>query len=136
MTDTISVHAQGIVRRDIKPDNCLINEDNVLKIVDFGVSEMFEKESDMTTAKSAGSPAFMPPEPPSNTAGSMHNGAAGPTPAQLASFVAEQQKWTPTSPGAWDNPPTVSTKPMNGKQQHTQPAAPTSYTPVLVSGTV
>jgi [calcium/calmodulin-dependent protein kinase] kinase len=34
----------------------------VLKIVDFGVSEMFEKESDMMTAKSAGSPAFLPPE--------------------------------------------------------------------------
>lgn len=34
----------------------------MLKIVDFGVSEMFEKESDMATAKSAGSPAFMPPE--------------------------------------------------------------------------
>lgn len=37
-------------------------EDDALKIVDFGVSEMFEKESDMKTAKSAGSPAFLPPE--------------------------------------------------------------------------
>ncbi|KFY21387.1 hypothetical protein V493_07434, partial [Pseudogymnoascus sp. VKM F-4281 (FW-2241)] len=56
------LHAQGIAHRDIKPDNLLLTADDVLKVVDFGVSEMFEKDQKMMTAKSAGSPAFLPPE--------------------------------------------------------------------------
>ncbi len=56
------MHSQGVVHRDIKPENLLLTDDDVLKIVDFGVSEMFEKSAEMRTAKSAGSPAFFPPE--------------------------------------------------------------------------
>lgn len=55
------VHEHDIIHRDIKPDNLLRSEDGTLKIVDFGVSEMFKKGNDRTKT-SAGSPAFMAPE--------------------------------------------------------------------------
>lgn len=55
------LHAQGIAHRDIKPDNLLLSTDSVLKIVDFGVSELFEVSEDQKVAQS-GSPAFMSPE--------------------------------------------------------------------------
>ncbi|KAF9306296.1 hypothetical protein BGZ74_006650 [Mortierella antarctica] len=55
------LHEHDIIHRDIKPDNLLRSEDGTLKIVDFGVSEMFKKGNDRTK-KSAGSPAFMAPE--------------------------------------------------------------------------
>lgn len=51
-----------ILQSDIKPDNLLLCEHNVVKIVDFGVSEMFVKKGDDTLKSTAGSPAFMPPE--------------------------------------------------------------------------
>ena len=56
------LHERGILHRDIKPDNLLLTENDTLKVVDFGVSEMFDKGSEMMTSKSTGSPAFTPPE--------------------------------------------------------------------------
>ncbi|KAJ3112505.1 hypothetical protein HDU96_004485 [Phlyctochytrium bullatum] len=46
----------------IKPDNLLLSKDGVLKIVDFGVSEMFTVAGDDSSKSSAGSPAFFAPE--------------------------------------------------------------------------
>lgn len=64
------LHHQGICHGDIKPQNLLISEDGVLKIADFGISQMLdssqgEKQDGSQNADLvvvAGTPAFMAPE--------------------------------------------------------------------------
>jgi serine/threonine-protein kinase len=60
-----AAHEQGIVHRDLKPANVLINDDDWLKIVDFGVAAAWrEHSSDDLTGKGfvIGSPKYMAPE--------------------------------------------------------------------------
>ena len=57
-------HAVGIVHRDLKPANVLINEEGVLKIVDFGVAAA-QHQGDTQLTKTGyviGSPKYMAPE--------------------------------------------------------------------------
>ncbi len=57
-------HQVGIVHRDLKPANVLINQDGLLKIVDFGVAAT-HREGDTQLTKTGyviGSPKYMAPE--------------------------------------------------------------------------
>lgn len=52
-----------MIHHDIKPDNLLINNDNCLKIIDFGISQemnLFEKNS--LSAVSHGTKLYFAPE--------------------------------------------------------------------------
>jgi serine/threonine-protein kinase len=56
-------HAEAIVHRDLKPANILINADDLVKIVDFGVSSVMNAETGLTkTGYVIGSPKYMAPE--------------------------------------------------------------------------
>ena len=53
-------HDGGVSHRDLKPENLLLDFDNTLKIVDFGLSNMYEKNETLKTA--CGSPCYAAPE--------------------------------------------------------------------------
>ncbi len=56
-------HAQGVVHRDLKPNNVLIDEWDNLYLMDFGLAKMLAASQNLTqTGAVLGTPAYMAPE--------------------------------------------------------------------------
>ena len=52
-------HANGVIHRDIKPGNLILDSDGVLKIVDMGLAKIHSKENDETLSMLTGNAAIM-----------------------------------------------------------------------------
>ena len=54
------IHSENIVHRDLKPENLLLGKYNILKIIDFGLSNFCEVDNFLETP--CGSPCYASPE--------------------------------------------------------------------------
>ena len=56
-------HEQGMIHRDIKPDNILVTRKGVVKVADFGLVKAVDDDVSMTrTGQGMGTPLYMAPE--------------------------------------------------------------------------
>ncbi len=56
-------HQRGVIHRDLKPGNILLDAHDRPRVTDFGVAKLTEGRSDITgTGQILGTPSYMPPE--------------------------------------------------------------------------
>ena len=59
-----SAHRKNIIHRDIKPDNIMVNEEDIAKVADLGLAKQLESEEMSVTMSGVGmgTPVYMSPE--------------------------------------------------------------------------
>jgi WD40 repeat protein len=112
-------HGEGIVHRDVKPANCMLDSQDRLHLMDFGLAGRQDEGSRLTTDGSVmGTPAYMAPE---QAAG--RTAEVGPASDQYACGVVLYELLTGRTPFSGPVPVVIH------NQIHTEPDPPSRHRP-------
>jgi serum/glucocorticoid-regulated kinase 2 len=53
------IHSNNVLHRDIKPENLVLDERGYVRITDFGIAKVYQKEN---SSETSGTPGYMSPE--------------------------------------------------------------------------
>jgi serine/threonine protein kinase len=53
------IHVNNIIHRDIKPENLVLDDRGYVRITDFGIAKIYQKEN---SSETSGTPGYMAPE--------------------------------------------------------------------------
>lgn len=56
------LHSHGIIHRDLKPENILLTAQGGVKVIDFGISQLYTEKVDLSKKRLIGTPVYMSPE--------------------------------------------------------------------------
>jgi len=107
-------HEQGIVHRDVKPDNIMVDSNDHIHLMDFGLASRQDEESRLTNDGAVmGTPGYMAPE---QAAG--QTGEARPAADQYSAGIVLYELLTGQVP--FEGPPMI----VIHNQIHTEPPRP------------
>jgi serine/threonine protein kinase len=53
------IHSNNVLHRDLKPENLVIDEKGYVRLTDFGIAKLYQKEN---SSETSGTPGYMAPE--------------------------------------------------------------------------